>query len=150
MTTFLLSFFLIFISLFVFCRLVLLLWLVCLVLFFHLVLLLLFCLLLNFVLLFLVVLLRSCHLLRFWLLGLLQFGLFLFCSFGLVIFFIDSISQLISVTWISTAISSISFVDHYSNFTKGILSVADTVFFLSIIALFNFLTLRVLEKRRWS
>ena len=70
--------------------------------------------------------------------------------FGLVIFFIDSISQLISVTWISTAISSISFVDHYSNFTKGILSVADTVFFLSIIALFNFLTLRVLEKRRWS
>lgn len=66
--------------------------------------------------------------------------------FGLVIFFIDSISQLISVTWISTAISSISFVDHYSNFTKGILSVADTVFFLSIIALFNFLTLRVLEK----
>ena len=70
--------------------------------------------------------------------------------FGLVIFFIDSISQLISVTWISNAISSISFVDHYSNFTKGILSVADTVFFLSIIALFNFLTLRVLEKRRWS
>ena len=70
--------------------------------------------------------------------------------FGLVIFFIDSISQLISVSWISTAISSISFVDHYSNFTKGILSVADTVFFLSIIALFNFLTLRVLEKRRWS
>lgn len=70
--------------------------------------------------------------------------------FGLLIFFIDSIAQQISISWISTAISSISFVDHYSNFTKGILSVADTVFFLSIIALFNFLTLRVLEKRRWS
>lgn len=70
--------------------------------------------------------------------------------FGLLIFFIDSIAQQISISWISTAISSFSFVDHYSNFTKGILSVADTVFFLSIIALFNFLTLRVLEKRRWS
>lgn len=69
---------------------------------------------------------------------------------GLVIFFIDSIASLISVSWISSAVSSISFVEHYSNFTKGILSVADTVFFLSIIVLFNFLTLRVLEKRRWS
>lgn len=69
---------------------------------------------------------------------------------GLVIFFIDSIAALVSVTWISTAISSLSFVGHYQNFTTGILSVSDMVFFLSIIALFNFLTLRVLEKRRWS
>lgn len=70
--------------------------------------------------------------------------------FGLVIFFVDYISQQITINWISTAISSISFYDHYTNYTKGILSVADTIFFLSIIALFNFLTLRVLEKRRWS
>lgn len=69
---------------------------------------------------------------------------------GLVIFFIDSIAALVSVTWISTAISSLSFVGHYQNFTTGILSVSDMVFFLSVIALFNFLTLRVLEKRRWS
>ena len=69
---------------------------------------------------------------------------------GLVIFFIDSIAALVSVTWISTAISSLSFVGHYQNFTTGILSVSDMVFFLSVIALFSFLTLRVLEKRRWS
>ncbi|MGN1131674.1 MAG: ABC transporter permease [Ruminococcus sp.] len=69
---------------------------------------------------------------------------------GLAIFFIDSIASLVSVTWISTAISSLSFVGHYQNFTTGILSVSDMVFFLSVIALFNFLTLRVLEKRRWS
>ena len=69
---------------------------------------------------------------------------------GLAIFFIDSIASLVSVTWLSTAISSLSFVGHYQNFTTGILSVSDMVFFLSVIALFNFLTLRVLEKRRWS
>lgn len=69
---------------------------------------------------------------------------------GLAIFFIDSIASLISISWISTAVSSLSFVSHYENFTTGILSVSDMVFFLSVIALFNFLTLRVLEKRRWS
>lgn len=69
---------------------------------------------------------------------------------GLLIFFIDSIAGLISVEWISSSISSLSFVSHYQNYTTGIFSVADTVFFLSVIALFSFLTLRVLEKRRWS
>ena len=69
---------------------------------------------------------------------------------GLAIFFIDSIANMVSVEWLSTAIASISFVRHYTNFTTGILSVADTVFFLSVIVLFIFLTLRVLEKRRWS
>lgn len=69
---------------------------------------------------------------------------------GLAIFFVDSIAELVSISWISTAISSLSFVGHYENFTTGILSVSDMVFFLSVIALFNFLALRVLEKRRWS
>lgn len=69
---------------------------------------------------------------------------------GLAIFFVDSIAELVSISWISTAISSLSFVGHYQNFTTGILSVSDMVFFLSVIALFNFLALRVLEKRRWS
>ncbi len=69
---------------------------------------------------------------------------------GLAIFFIDSVAELISVDWITNSLKSISFVGHYTNFTSGILSLADTVFFITIIALFNFLTLRVLEKRRWS
>lgn len=69
---------------------------------------------------------------------------------GLAIFFIDSLAELVSVTWISSAISSISFATHYQDFTTGILSISDMIFFLSIIVLFNFLTLRVLEKRRWS
>jgi ABC-2 type transport system permease protein len=69
---------------------------------------------------------------------------------GLAIFFIDSVASLVSVDWISSAITAISFTGHYTNYTSGIFSVADTVFFLSIIVFFNFLTLRVLEKRRWS
>ena len=69
---------------------------------------------------------------------------------GLAIFFIDTIANLVSIDWISTAITSISFVKHYETYTSGIFSLSDTVFFLSVVALFNFLTLRVLEKRRWS
>lgn len=69
---------------------------------------------------------------------------------GLLIFFIDSIANMISIEIFSNALTSISFVTHYQNYTTGIFSVTNTVFFLSVIALFNFLTFRVLEKRRWS
>ncbi|MBC7765887.1 MAG: ABC transporter permease subunit [Hyphomonadaceae bacterium] len=39
---------------------------------------------------------------------------------------------------------------HYRNFSLGIFNVADAVYYLSMIALFVFLTVRVIEKRRWS
>lgn len=69
---------------------------------------------------------------------------------GLAIFFIDTFAAEISTEWLSGAIKSISFTSHYKNFASGILSLSDIVFFLSNMVLFNFLTLRVLEKRRWS
>ena len=77
---------------------------------------------------------------------------------GLVMWVSDIVAEKIatffedvfSITWFSTAYSNLSFSNHFQNFTTGILRVSDIVFFLSIIALFIFLTLRVLERRRWS
>lgn len=69
---------------------------------------------------------------------------------GLVIYMMDSLSSLVSVEFISTILSSISFLPHYTNFTNGIFSLADVVFFASIIGIFLFLTVRVFEKKRWS
>lgn len=69
---------------------------------------------------------------------------------GLFIYLLDNIASIISVSAISTALSSVSFLSHYENFTVGVLNVADLIFFLSIIALFVFLTVRVIEKKRWS
>lgn len=69
---------------------------------------------------------------------------------GLVIFMLDSLASLVTVDFISTIISSISFLPHYTNFTNGIFSLADIVFFASVVGIFLFLTVRVFEKKRWS
>lgn len=47
-------------------------------------------------------------------------------------------------------VNDISFVGRYTPFKNGILDISSIVFFLSITAAFIFLTVRVLEKRRWS
>jgi len=36
------------------------------------------------------------------------------------------------------------------NFSRGIFEITPLVFFISIIAIFLFLTIRVIEKRRWT
>lgn len=43
-----------------------------------------------------------------------------------------------------------AFLSVFENFDSNIFSVADVVYFLSIIAIFVFLSIRSLEKRRWS
>ncbi|MCI9272550.1 MAG: ABC transporter permease [Clostridiales bacterium] len=63
---------------------------------------------------------------------------------------IDTIANAIPVAFISKIIASMSFNAHYNNFTVGILDLSGVVFFLSVIALFVFLTTRIFEKKRWS
>ncbi len=57
-----------------------------------------------------------------------------------------------SVTWapLKAVMVSIGFYNRYTEFTQGILNITSVVFFISAIFVFNFLTVRVLEKRRWS
>lgn len=69
---------------------------------------------------------------------------------GLFIYMLDSISSLVSNEFLTKLIGYLSFNQNYSNFTYGILNLSNIVFFLSVIAIFIFLTTRVLEKRRWS
>jgi ABC-2 type transport system permease protein len=47
-------------------------------------------------------------------------------------------------------LQEISFSRHYSSFADGIFDIADIFFFLSVTTIFVFLTVRALEKRRWS
>jgi len=47
-------------------------------------------------------------------------------------------------------LDEISLTGHYSNLIKGVVSPADIIFYLSFIALFLFLTGRVLNKRRFE
>jgi len=43
----------------------------------------------------------------------------------------------------------ISLFEHFSNFTRGVIDVSDVVYYISLISLFLFLTLRSLETRKW-
>ncbi len=70
---------------------------------------------------------------------------------GLFVYLYDSIvSVASSAETLYNILLELSFLEHYENFTVGILNISDVVFFLSVIALFVFLTVRVVEKRRWS
>ena len=48
------------------------------------------------------------------------------------------------------AVSSVAFYSRYVEFTRGVFSLPSVVFFISAAFLFNFFTVKVLEKRRWS
>lgn len=69
---------------------------------------------------------------------------------GLFISMMSSIINLISIDWIVSILEKINFVNYYTNFTYGILSITDIVFYLSVAVLFLFFTVRALEKKRWS
>lgn len=47
-------------------------------------------------------------------------------------------------------IDKLSFYTRYQEFTNGVFNLTSVLFYLSAAFLFNFLTVRVLEKRRWS
>lgn len=69
---------------------------------------------------------------------------------GMSFLFVDSIGQISQNSALAKICSGISFYEHYQDFSTGILNIADVIFFLSVAALFLFLTARALEKRRWS
>ncbi|HBH95153.1 MAG TPA: ABC transporter [Ruminococcaceae bacterium] len=73
-------------------------------------------------------------------------------SIGLNIGFIliDSFASVMPAKFLQELFSSLSFFGKYSQFTLGVFSVSNIFFFLSVIFIFIFLTVRVLEKRRWA
>lgn len=54
------------------------------------------------------------------------------------------------VEWVATALEKLSFLVVFEKFGENIFSVADIIYFISITAVFLFLSVRSLERRRWS
>ena len=69
---------------------------------------------------------------------------------GLLIYMLDSLTNLVSAEWFTALLNNISFDGHFTNFINGIINLTSVVYFLSVIAVFLFLCIRVFEKRRWS
>lgn len=73
-------------------------------------------------------------------------------SFAVMMFImmIDGFASLIPVDFISKIILKLSFMSRYEDFVAGILNISNILFFVSIAVVFIFLTVRVLERRRWN
>ncbi len=69
---------------------------------------------------------------------------------GLFIYMVDSLASITQSTFLTSILSTVSFNNNFMNFTYGILNLSNFVFFISVIAIFVFLTVRVFEKKRWS
>ena len=71
-------------------------------------------------------------------------------AIGLFLLFGNSFTPVVSSEWINAVMDGISFYQHYLDFTRGLLNLSDLTFFVSVTALFLFLTVRHLERRRIS
>ncbi len=73
-------------------------------------------------------------------------------TFGISILLlvVDQLTSLVSNPVAVKLIGWLSFNTRYQPFTKGIFDLSSIVFFLSVIAVFIFLTARKLESRRWG
>lgn len=68
----------------------------------------------------------------------------------LILMMIDPLAGYVKNPFISSVLSGLSFNSRYNSFNLGIIDFSNTLFFLSVSAVFVFFTIRVFEKRRWS
>lgn len=68
----------------------------------------------------------------------------------IVIYMIDMLASFIPNQTIASMLSSLSFLTKFYEFTYGIVNISAILFFISFAAVMNFLTVKVLEKRRWG
>lgn len=72
-------------------------------------------------------------------------------AISLLLMCIDLLGALFSnVNWLTTATSFLSVTTRFGDFTAGLIYYDNIVFFLSLQALFLFLTVRVLDSKRWN
>ncbi len=69
---------------------------------------------------------------------------------SLFIMMLDSFSELINISFVQKIIEWFSFNGRYNTFMTGIIDFSNILFFVSFAAIFLFLSVRVLEKRRYA
>ncbi len=67
-----------------------------------------------------------------------------------MLFLIDVVASFVKIGWLQSVLYDLSFYTRYYEFTCGIFNLSSVLFYLSTAVLFNFFTVRVFEKRRWS
>lgn len=79
-------------------------------------------------------------------------GVSAIATFGvlLILFLIGGLSFYVQIPFLKTVIEWIAITRWYDQFAIGIFSVPAIVYYLSIVVIFLFLTVRQIEKRRWN
>jgi ABC-2 type transport system permease protein len=68
----------------------------------------------------------------------------------LLLYIVGYASGAITNKILLTLVTSVALFTRYTNFAMGIFNLGDAVYYFSIAAVFIFLTVRMIEKRRWS
>lgn len=65
-------------------------------------------------------------------------------------FLMDLFATAVQIPWVATILTFLSIISRFANLQAGIFSLSDVFYFISLTALFLFLTSRVIEKQRWG
>ncbi len=76
---------------------------------------------------------------------------FIMGVFSLAVFAVaDFIASSLNNTFITKIVNAISVTQRYEQFNQGLFNISTLVYFLSLAVIFLFLSVRVIDKRRWS
>ncbi len=75
-----------------------------------------------------------------------------FGAFGsvLLLLLLNAVASSVNNPTLSAVLNWLSIYSRYTDFTMGVFNISAIVYYLSFAAVFLFLTVRVLEKRRWA
>jgi ABC-2 type transport system permease protein len=69
---------------------------------------------------------------------------------NILLLYISNFVEMISVSWIATVVEKLAIINKYTSFTENMIALPDIVYLLSATAIFIFLCVRALERRRWA
>ncbi len=69
---------------------------------------------------------------------------------NLMVLLLDTLINMVPSGLFRDILASISIYTRYAEITTGIFSLSSIIFFISVVVIFLFLTVRVLEKKRWA
>ena len=69
---------------------------------------------------------------------------------SLFIIMLDSLSGTLNISFLTKITDWISFSSRYNTFVSGVFDYSNLIFFVSVAAIFLFLAVRTLEKKRWA
>ena len=68
----------------------------------------------------------------------------------MLLYMIDVVASYVKVEAVAHVLTSLSFYTRYYEFTCGLFNLPSVLFYISTAVIFNFLTVRVFERRRWA